>query len=407
MAMVAGSGGTAWAQPDKITEQARQKFLEGVAAYDAKNYEEARELFLQAYALKRHPAVLLNLGQSEIRAGYTEDGGNHLQQFLREFAQATAEQKTAAREGISEARKKTGYAILIVDTDGTLLAIDGQPIGQSPLADPVFVKPAEHEIEAKNGGKTLRLKFTAKQGTATPVQISMEHGTVDTSPTPPPALPVPPPSPSGDWGHDMPPPGSGPFLNPGYPNLPPPVTPPQPDTVPTGGRQSFGSWVKHKPGSWVLLGLTGLGLVGTIGFGAAAGSANSAANGVTNEILAQVARPTHADGTAAPEGVLPKSYYDSNGQPVPCGGKDGNPPAHPYYKSACDQLVSNLKAKDVDIGMMATSIVVMVLAGGGTALYYYLDTNPKKTATEPPRAFITVAPILNAREQGLGLLGTF
>ncbi len=132
-------GGTAFAQQDKITQQARQKFIEGVAAYDAKNYEEARELFLQAYALKRHPAVLLNLGQSEIRAGYTEDGGNHLQQFLREFAGASAEQKAAAREGISESRKKTGYVILIVDTDGATLAIDGQPAGQSPLPDPAQV----------------------------------------------------------------------------------------------------------------------------------------------------------------------------------------------------------------------------------------------------------------------------
>src|SRR5262245_710202 len=77
--------GTAWAQgADAVTEVARQRYEEGVKAYDAGRFEDARSAFLQAYALKRHPAVLLNLGLSEIKSKYPEDGGNHLQQFLRE-----------------------------------------------------------------------------------------------------------------------------------------------------------------------------------------------------------------------------------------------------------------------------------------------------------------------------------
>src|SRR5262247_2617259 len=72
---------------DPVTEVARQRYEEGVKAFDAGRYEDARSAFLQAYALKRHPAVLLNLGLSELRSGkYVEDGGNHLQQFLREHA---------------------------------------------------------------------------------------------------------------------------------------------------------------------------------------------------------------------------------------------------------------------------------------------------------------------------------
>ncbi|MBW2459992.1 MAG: hypothetical protein JRI68_36230 [Deltaproteobacteria bacterium] len=63
---------------DNVTKLAREKFIEGVEAYDKGRFEQARALFLQAYALKRHPAVLLNLGQSELKAGYVEVGGNHL-----------------------------------------------------------------------------------------------------------------------------------------------------------------------------------------------------------------------------------------------------------------------------------------------------------------------------------------
>src|SRR5690348_14418208 len=61
---------------DSVTVVARQRYTEGVAAYDAGRYEDARSAFLQAYALKRHPAVLLNLGQSELRSNHPEDAGN-------------------------------------------------------------------------------------------------------------------------------------------------------------------------------------------------------------------------------------------------------------------------------------------------------------------------------------------
>jgi hypothetical protein len=68
---------------DSVTVIARQRYNDGVAAFDAGRFEDARAAFLQAYALKHHPAVLLNLGQSEMRSGHYDDGGNHLQQFLR------------------------------------------------------------------------------------------------------------------------------------------------------------------------------------------------------------------------------------------------------------------------------------------------------------------------------------
>ena len=57
-------------EKDAVTEMARRRFQEGVKFFDQKRYEEARGAFLQAYALKRHPALLLNLAQSEIRSGH-------------------------------------------------------------------------------------------------------------------------------------------------------------------------------------------------------------------------------------------------------------------------------------------------------------------------------------------------
>ena len=55
------------------TAAARERFKEGVAYFDKKDFEKARAAFLQAYALKKHPAVLLNLAQSEVRSGHERD----------------------------------------------------------------------------------------------------------------------------------------------------------------------------------------------------------------------------------------------------------------------------------------------------------------------------------------------
>ena len=59
---------------DAVTDMARRRFQEGVKFFDQKRYDEARAAFLQAYALKHHPAVLLNLAQSEIRSGHPVEG---------------------------------------------------------------------------------------------------------------------------------------------------------------------------------------------------------------------------------------------------------------------------------------------------------------------------------------------
>src|SRR5713101_3208360 len=69
---------------DAVVEMARRRFQEGVKYFDQKRYEEARAAFLQAYALKRHPAVLLNLAQCELRSGHNLEAARHFAAYLRD-----------------------------------------------------------------------------------------------------------------------------------------------------------------------------------------------------------------------------------------------------------------------------------------------------------------------------------
>src|SRR5260221_3094459 len=91
---------------DATVEMARARFKEGVQFFDLKQYEKARLAFLQAYALKPHPAVLLNLAESELRAGRPPDAATHFTENLRKRTDLTAPQKQQATPGIAQSQPK-------------------------------------------------------------------------------------------------------------------------------------------------------------------------------------------------------------------------------------------------------------------------------------------------------------
>ena len=69
-------------EDDATVAMARERFKEGVSFFDLKQYDKARAAFLQAYALKKHPAVLLNLAQSELRSGHEADAAGRGREAL-------------------------------------------------------------------------------------------------------------------------------------------------------------------------------------------------------------------------------------------------------------------------------------------------------------------------------------
>ncbi len=327
------------------------------------------------------------MGLSELKTNHVEEGGNHLQQFKREYAQAKPEQKKSADAGIAEARQRTGFVIIIVDTDGAKVTIDGADLGVSPLLDPVFVKPGKHHAAAVSGGVTRKISFDAKRGSATGVQLNFRSApTVAPVPTIPTAVPTttaPPPVPT------YPPPGP---LGPTPPHGPGVGLPPGGgDPGVTSGRENFFKWFKRKPLAWVTAGLTGVGVIGTIAFAAAAADADSAADEVSNTIQTEMKTANNLPAGAQP-----------------CGPRESPELDYSYYHNACDKLRDNLSAYDTDIALMTTSLIVGVLAAGGTVAYYFIDSKPRKSgkSTEGPR-IVGFAPIITETDRAFGIVGTF
>jgi len=145
---------TAWSQDDAATLQARTRFKEGVEAFDKGRYEEARLAFLQAYSLKKHPSVLLNLAQSSAKSNHPLEAARYFQQFLKDAVTAMPQQKRDAEAGLSEARQKLGR-IEIVAPAGTEISLDEQGrVGTTPM-DPIDVDPGQHIVKSPSQTVTV------------------------------------------------------------------------------------------------------------------------------------------------------------------------------------------------------------------------------------------------------------
>lgn len=358
---------------DAVTEVARQRYAEGVKAFDSGRYEEARTAFLQAYALKRHPAVLLNLGQSELRSGHPVEAGNHLQQFLREHKDATPAQKTAAKSAIEDAKRRAPHVIVIVDSDGADVSLDGTSLGKSPIIDPVFVSKGQHTFVATLADRSTTTSVDAKVGPATAVNLTLGAGTAPVAPVPA----APPPAQPG-----YPPPGQQPGFTFGGP------TGPQPDRA-QGEREPFFDWYARKPIAWIGTAITGLGLGTGVIFSIAASSASSAADQHSSEIRAEA---------------------DKDGIDQPCGSEDGGGDL-PKYVNACNTLRDDLSDYDTDVAIATVGWIAFGVGLVGTVTYAMIDWFPKKKRpnadVEAGSFDMAIAPVVTPTQKGVGIIGSF
>jgi hypothetical protein len=419
-----------FAQPsDPVTEVARQRYEEGVKAYDAGRFEEARTAFLQVYALKRHPAVLLNLGQSELRSNHLEDSGKHLQQFLREHAAATPEQRAAAEKAIADVKRKTGFLVVTADANGADISVDGVLIGKAPLLDPVFVTPGKHTLFATYLDRSATTQVDAKIGTATPATLTLgttgatpatppvgaqtptpatptgaptstPPAAVPTAPAQPPATSVTQPAPGAPAPGATPPVAAAPSPSPGAPtgsggfSVSTSGTMGSMGPAQASGREPFFHWYARKPLAWAGTGVAGVGLVMGIVGSAITVNASSSADDIGQQIEAYVAGH--------------QSSIPANRRAQPCGAREDPSGDLPDFRNACGKLREKLDSFDGAVPWAITGWVLFGVGVVGTATYAMIDWYPQKqqTAADGPR-ITAIAPFVAPGQATLSVAGAF
>lgn len=124
---------------------ARARFKEGVAFYDAGKFEQARMSFLQAYALKTHPLVLINVALSCLKSGHAVEASRDFRQFLVDGKDLTEKQLADATDGLRQALAQVGQIAVSVDSKAEV-TVDAEPAGTAPLGDTLLVEPGAHTV---------------------------------------------------------------------------------------------------------------------------------------------------------------------------------------------------------------------------------------------------------------------
>ncbi len=341
---------------------ARQRFEEGVKLFDRGEYERAQAAFLQAWVLKQHPAVLLNLAQSELRSGDHVPAARHFAAYLRDYPDTPPKERAAAQQGLAEAREHTGLLEIVVDAPGAEVLVGGESMGRTPLPGPIDVSPGPFEVIVRLAGAepaTETGSVEAGRSLTLHVQLALE------------------------------------------PDAPPPATEPAPSPIkssppPDAGRQPFFSWVQSDPVAWATLGTAGLGLgVGTTFAFLAQAKANDA-----DSVAAQITAVAQGDPEMA-------NYQGFNRRSDPCAspvpvtsGTD--------YRPACSQLQESLDTLDSRKTMMWIGFGVGAAGAVGTGVAYYLRTNAADESTKPtPLGSAVVTPVWAPNVGGLRISGAF
>jgi len=355
-------------EKDAVVEMARRRFAEGVKYFDQKRYEEARAAFMQAYALKRHPALLLNLGLSEVRSGHPLEAARHFTAFLKESPNASASERSEAEKGLAAARTKLGRIQITVNVAGAEVLVDGESVGQSPLAEPVDALPGTRSVAAKFAGRMAQADVSVAVGKTSTSALSLEGSTA-----PAVAVAAPPPA-SGDTTGEA-------ATSASAAGEPPKEAPPSADvsTHSTSSREPFFYWLTHSGAGLAGLGVTVIGLGVGVGFTIAGQSASNNVDKVTAAIL------DHAANVGMDPNV------------VPCN------PAASGFESACAVLEDNKNKQDTDRTVATIGYVAGGVGAVATVITYFATA--KKTNAHEAR--MTILPYGSPTGAGVSLAGAF
>lgn len=158
---------------------ARARFNEGVALAKKQQWQEAHVAFAEAWKLKKHPQIALNLGRAEMRIGKNRDAFAHLSYVVDEAETAEAD-RALARGWLAELDKKVGRLAITVDTTGAEVLVNGVSQGKSPLEGNVIVDPGKHEIEVRRGSEVERRIVEVTAGATAEVKLVQEAKAEDT-----------------------------------------------------------------------------------------------------------------------------------------------------------------------------------------------------------------------------------
>jgi hypothetical protein len=366
----------AWAQgtsDEASTNMARARFKEGVGFFDRGQFDMARAAFLQAYALKKHPAILLNLGLTCLRGGHAREAYRYFKQYLADAKDITEKQRADANDGVNQALASLGQ-IEVTAAAGSDVTVDAEHVGTAPLSEPIAVEIGAHTI-----------KVRAPDGTTDAQSVTVLRGEREVARFVR-AVPAPAPAPAPASAPTEPPP-SPPVASPPAPQAPPappreepPSVSSEPEaTTSASARHGSEFWPANKVPIYIGAGLVVAGAGVAIGMLAVKQSAQDKANSTAASVQSRHGMVCGATGVCK--------------CPAPAGASASLVGVCAQYANDQDQINQDATAANIAIGVGIAALV-------GTVVYWIVAR--KQHAVET-----TLVPVVGPKYGGLSLSAPF
>ncbi|MCC7542487.1 MAG: tetratricopeptide repeat protein [Deltaproteobacteria bacterium] len=176
-ALIAASFATvALAQEDDQT-RARASFQLGVERFGDGSYESALEAFQEAYRLRPHPAVRVNMANCYERLGRPVEALFHYERFLTEAPpDLLAGRQAEVRRAIAALERQVGHLVLELAPAAARARIDGEAV-QTTAGTPVRLIAGDHRLEVTaDGYRPHSETFRAVAGERTTITVELRRG---------------------------------------------------------------------------------------------------------------------------------------------------------------------------------------------------------------------------------------
>ncbi|MCB9667617.1 MAG: hypothetical protein H6715_05845 [Myxococcales bacterium] len=149
--LVVGSATAVLAQDTQT--QARQHFQEGVRKFDARDFDAALLEFKEAYRLKPHPSVLVNMANCYERLGKPVEAVEHFERYVEEAGKAlSASEQREIKRTIARLNRSIGTLTLEVSPPSANVRINGQPMAREDAGGSMALAEGAHVLEIDASG---------------------------------------------------------------------------------------------------------------------------------------------------------------------------------------------------------------------------------------------------------------
>jgi hypothetical protein len=178
--------------PPADTALAKRHFEAGVAAYESARYAEALTSFQEAYRLKPHPLVRVNMANCYDKLDRPIEALFHFELFL-ESKQGSPEQRAEVKAAIEELQKRVGRLALQITPEGANVFVDDEPARRTPIVDLITLRSGMHRVRAELEGHasvTEDVNVEAKTTTELTIALLPTRTSADAALAVPSAMPV-------------------------------------------------------------------------------------------------------------------------------------------------------------------------------------------------------------------------